>query len=252
MLKLSASVLVVAGVTGVSLLAAGEAPSTAGVAARAPVTSRPPAASQQPRTTARGAARAPASAAAPVSVPRAATHAPARPQLPAAAVTAPDCAAVGRHMAELMFDEFPSAKQFPAGKRAKFIALRSESEAQKCALEKWSPDRRQCLLGATDYDAKYACAEDGVATPDEVTSAPPELQCEAVAKHLAELTTAPGAKFDIIAKKLAQAGKAFDLDDARMQLTTQTKLECEEIPWSVSLRRCIANAKTHDETAGCW
>lgn len=249
--KLAVTALLVATVGGASLLSAGAGTSSKPTSARAASTAAASASVAVPAAAPKPSGSATASPPAkPAPAPTRPVTQPA-PRLPAASAV-PDCATVARHLAELTFYGFSSAKQMPAQKRDEFIRLRSASVAERCTTERWSDDRRSCAMGATDNDGALACREDAFITADELAKLPPELQCDAVAKHLADLATAPGAKFAIVAQKMSNAGKSFDLAKMKVQVQDQTRTKCEDLSWSVAMRRCIATSKTHDDTSKCW
>jgi RNA polymerase sigma factor (sigma-70 family) len=249
MLKLAVPALLVATVGGAGLLFADA--TTPKAAAPSPARTRStPIAVKPASTIVAPIAKPHATPAKPATT--APVSAPAAPRLPSATPRAATCAAVAQRLAEVRFDGFSSAKQMPAAKRQLFITARSSDLRKRCDAERWSEDRRICLMSATDSTDELACAEDMIATAEELAALPRELQCDAVAKHLTELATAPGAKFDVVAKKMAAMGKPFDLEQVKVQVRDQTRAQCDELPWSKTLRSCIVASKTHDDQSACW
>ena len=161
----------------------------------------------------------------------------------------PDCEAVARHMAELQFDALDRAHHFSRQKRDQFIGLRSPELVRHCTTEHWPEERRICVMGADDSDsARVDCVEGIVATSGELAGLPRELRCDLVAKHQVDLMTAPDGKLAAFVKK---PGAHLELDSLVDQLGVQVAAECERIPWSIEVRRCILASKTQHELGHC-
>jgi len=119
-----------------------------------------------------------------------------------------------------------------------------------CRTEAWSENRRVCIMDADDYDrANTDCTDEPVATAAEVAALPPNLRCDALAPHVMTLLTAPDGKFGIIKAKMPD--RAADIDKLVLELRDKLKTECDEMPWSVERRRCVAAAKNHAAYADC-
>jgi hypothetical protein len=152
-------------------------------------------------------------------------------------------------MAELQVDALDQTKQLPTAKRTKFIALRSSDVARRCTTQQWSDERRICVLAADDSEsARVDCVAGLVATPAELVAMPPELRCELVANHVAALVSAPDGKFGMIAK---HSGGKFDLKRVTEQMQDAQAAECDRIPWSLGVRRCIVASKTNQDMISC-
>jgi hypothetical protein len=164
----------------------------------------------------------------------------------------PDCAAVGTHLAAITLAGFSSAKALPQAKRDQFMALRTADLTKRCTTERWSEDRRVCASRATDWDDELACHEESLPTDEEIANAPRELQCDALAQHLADLATGPGGKFAIVQVKMAERGLPFDMAQVATQTRDDLRAKCDRIPWSLAIRTCAAAAKTYDESTHCW
>jgi RNA polymerase sigma factor (sigma-70 family) len=169
------------------------------------------------------------------------------PQLAPVTTTIPDCASVALHLAQLKFDKWFD-KQVPAEKYQNYTRALTE----RCKEERWSDERRACTMTLSDSDDELACHEGAIGTDEELADLPPELRCDALAQHLAALVTAPDGKFGIVVKKMADRGRVFDLQRVAVQVRDETREQCDRLPWSLSIRRCIAASKTHDETSRCW
>ncbi len=209
-----------------------------------------------PTATAGTASRAPTTRA-PAPTPgtnRAAPRAPAAPALSPAAPT-PTCEAVGRHMAEIQFGAFESAKTKLKGMRSQFLEKMAPAHAAKCTEQRWSEDRRTCAMGATDIEgAKYACADDGKVIGDvnEIAALPPELSCEAIGKHLAKLHTGPDGKLAMMAAKMKAAGATVELSVIADAWAEAQRKQCDELPYAATLRRCILASKDVATSTRCW
>jgi RNA polymerase sigma factor (sigma-70 family) len=186
------------------------------------------------------AASAPKSASKPTSVAkppastaatRASSSSATTPALTSTTTVAPDCAAAGKHMAELL----------AVPKVADALAA---NYTDKCKREQWSENMRLCIVDADDIRRAQIDCHDGVAaTANEVAALPAELRCGVLAKHVYALATGPDGKFTVFKKK--DPNHAADIDRMALSLAEGLEQECDERPWSVERRKCVAAAATH-------
>jgi RNA polymerase sigma factor (sigma-70 family) len=155
------------------------------------------------------------------------------PRLTAIASGAPatDCAAVGRHLAELEADATHGPDHRP-----------DDATCEKCAghyttmcdAQGWSLERRTCSLAAGDLFNAHLCAATQLITPSAPsTNVPAELQCSALGAH--------------IATTIQSAGMYTDIVDAPQQLDSA----CQLGGWSIELRKCFAAAKNVATLQAC-
>jgi hypothetical protein len=141
----------------------------------------------------------------------------------------------------------------PAQKKAAFETQISTKTLRECTEDRWSENMRLCIVDADDYlRAQSDCTDEVAATPAELEKLPAELGCSVLAKHVYDLASAPDAKFGIIKQKLAaDPDKLAQLerliDKGREQLAT----ECDERPWAIAKRTCIAAATTQEAYGAC-
>jgi RNA polymerase sigma factor (sigma-70 family) len=243
--KLSfATVLTTTAVAGIGLLAAG----TPGDRAR---TSASRAAARSPaKTSALSPGNAPpgSSSAQPAATP--VPIASAEPRLAVGQpVAVPSCATAAKHLAELWIAEF-DAEPIPPAKHAALVAERAKSRERWCEAEAWSETRRLCIVDADDYErSNIDCTDEPAATTAEVAALPPNLRCDVLAQHAPALMDAPDTKFGIL--KAAMPDRTAEIDKRLLELRDQVKTECDERPWSVEHRRCVAAAETHAAFTEC-
>jgi RNA polymerase sigma factor (sigma-70 family) len=233
--------------TATRLLSAGPAkpaaPSASTKPAAPPATAAP---ARAPVATSPSSPPAPAAKGAVVRAPAAPALAPATPP--------PTCEVVARHMAEIQFAKFESAKGNLRGIRTKFITQRSQDYTAHCTEEKWSEDRRICAMGATDIEgARYACADDSsMGDPKEIAALPPELSCDAVAKHLAKLHLGPDGKLALMVAKFQKAGHPIDATELGTKWAEGQRQQCDDLAWTPKRRRCIVASTDVATSAACW
>ena len=126
------------------------------------------------------------------------THAPSLPSLIAggdSATTAEsnDCAAVGRHLAELQADATHGPNHRPD--ETSFETCGSQYTSI-CDSEGWSAERRNCTLAAGDLINAHLCAGQ-VSSDPAPTSVPANLSCAILGPHIATTLQAAGMHADV-------------------------------------------------------
>jgi RNA polymerase sigma factor (sigma-70 family) len=234
MSKLAIAAVITASLGGAGLLAA---TTMRGGDAHAGTDGKAPAA-QGPRATATPTAEPPASCALDALRDRIAAgahgHAPGVPRLAShgsaaqATTAANDCAAVGRHLAELEADTTHGPTHRPDEETCERCAAHYSAQ---CESQGWSAERRNCSLAAADLINAHLCAGGVASGSTEV--AEPELQCAALASHMA--TTIQGAGLYTEVTDMAQ----------------QVEAACVLGGWPTELRQCLAQASSIAALQAC-
>lgn len=143
-----------------------------------------------------------------------------------------DCAAVGRHLAELEGD----TTHGPSNRPDEATCAQCASHYQTmCESESWSADRRSCTLAAGDLINAHLCAG-GAATASAAgkpTEVPPSLSCAVLGKSIATTVQAAGMHTDVT------------------DMPQQVEAACEMGGWSVELRQCFAAADSISKLQVC-
>ena len=140
-----------------------------------------------------------------------------------------DCAAVGKHLAELQADATHGPDQRPDDESLDTCGSQYQS---LCETQGWSADRRSCTLAAGDLINAHLCAGQ-VPASEPPTSVPAELACSVIGPHVASL--------------MQSAGFHQDMTDLPQQL----EAGCNIGNWSLELRGCFAAATTIDALKAC-
>ncbi len=140
-----------------------------------------------------------------------------------------DCAAVGRHLADLQADATHGPDRRPDEASAE--TCRSQY-ATICESESWSAERRACTLAAGDLINAHLCAGQ-VSSEPASGPIPSNLSCAVLGPQ--------------IAATLQAAGMHEDVTD----LPQQIEAACNVGTWSMDVRTCFANATTLDALEGC-
>jgi hypothetical protein len=172
------------------------------------------------------------------------------PTLPShAPLRVPDCNAVARHIYELTFAGLGSAT-FPAAKIAELKDAIVGKVAKACTDERWSENVRLCVVDADDFErARTDCTDEPAATADEVAALPPELGCTALAHHVDPLLK---SQFDPYKQKVAADPERVALVERLVVAKRQHMIaDCDQRPWAIEYRRCIAAATAYADIAAC-
>jgi RNA polymerase sigma factor (sigma-70 family) len=139
----------------------------------------------------------------------------------AVTVQASDCAAVGKHLADLEV----GTGQDPGEHCATDYASICESEG-------WSAERRACMVAADDLLNAHLCSSAAsTSAPGEVI--PPALACANVAAHIAPIVQG--------------AGMYADVPDFAQQVESA----CDDGEWSVTLRQCFVDGQAISDLHAC-
>lgn len=141
-----------------------------------------------------------------------------------------DCAAVGRHIAELEADATHGPDNRPDEATCETCAKHYKKQ---CENGNWSDERRNCTLAAGDLINAHLCAGTRPAATETPTNIPASLSCAVISQHIA--TTAQAAGFH------------DDITD----LPQQIQSACDMGTWSIELRSCFAAAETIDALQAC-
>lgn len=122
----------------------------------------------------------------------------------------------------------------------------------KCTSQQWSENVRLCIVDADDYQrAKIDCTDEPSATTAEIAALPAHLKCDVLAQHVYTLANGPDGKFALIKKKLVNEPERAQLDRMAIALRGELVDECEQRPWTVERRTCVAASKTHAAYGDC-
>lgn len=149
----------------------------------------------------------------------------------AAAHMSNDCAAVGRHLAELEGDATHGPDNRPDEATCDQCASHYRGA---CENEGWSEERRNCTLAAADLINAHLCAG-GVPKPaqDLPANIPPLMMCQPLAQHIGAIAQGAGFHADVA------------------DLPQQIQAACEMGTWSLDLRQCFAAATTLPALEAC-
>jgi RNA polymerase sigma factor (sigma-70 family) len=173
----------------------------------------------------------------------AAKNAPALPSLAtlfggagaatASTAGATDCAAVGRHLAELEADATHGPSDRP-----------DEATCEKCAGHyttqcesgDWSLERRTCTLAAADLVNAHLCAGNPakVSADTKPAEIPANLTCTALGAHIGPIVD------------------AAHLYPGVSDMAQQIDAACEMANWTLELRQCFAASTTVDGLKDCF
>lgn len=143
-----------------------------------------------------------------------------------------DCAAVGRHLAELEADTTHGPSDRPDEATCDECAAFYKATCEK---QNWSNERKSCTLAAADLINAHLCATGATtAAAEKPSSVPATLTCATLAPHIA--TTAQ------------RAGMHADVPD----LAQQIEAACDMGAWSIELRRCFAAATSVADLETCF
>ena len=110
-------------------------------------------------------------------------------------------------------------------------------------------------MSLTTTDDQLACKPNAIGMDDDLKQLPRELQCDAVAHHLTQLASKPGGSFEFISAHMAKSGYPLDAGHVKAmadKTRADRQARCEELPWSVAIRRCLLASRTESETTTCW
>jgi RNA polymerase sigma factor (sigma-70 family) len=196
------------------------------------------------------------------------SSAPAGTALGSLAMTAPDCATVAQHMAEVMFEQ-PEPSDHP-GSEEKLDHLTS-----LCTDQHWSDAYRSCVLGAADgYSIIFGCARfqiEGVldnapgsgsgsghmlVLPSRTAAVAPttDLTCAGLAAHAGVLTSPdPAALESALASQPETMRDAFRnaLAKSATRMRTSVETTCNTTAWTEQHRHCVAAATTVELLLAC-
>lgn len=142
-----------------------------------------------------------------------------------------DCAAVGRHLAELEGDTTHGPDHRPDPATCDKCAAHYTNE---CETQAWSDERRSCTLAAADLINAHLCAGGVRPTPDKSpTNVPPNLACKPLSQHLAAIAQSAGMHSDVA------------------DFPQQIEAACDLGSWSLELRQCFAGATTLSALEAC-
>ncbi len=136
-----------------------------------------------------------------------------------------DCAAVGRHLAELEAD----TTHGPATRPDEATCEKCASHyANQCESQAWTAERRTCALAAGDLVNAHLCAGDAKLTTsaEKPNDVPAALTCTALAKHIADTVQSAGIYTDVT------------------DMPQQVEAACEMGNWAIELRRCFEAASS--------
>lgn len=245
--------LVVAGATllaGFGLLSA-DAPKRP-AAKTAPPTAAPAAAARRPTPAATSAPASPSTATA-ATAPTVSVRIDGGPTLTVAggtAIAVPDCATVARHMADLSIARAERGTTMSTDKRDEISAAIVAKVTAACEADAWTEDHRLCVADADDYErARIDCTDDPVATPDEVAALPADQRCDVLARHIHDLATAPGGTYSWFKHKAPE--HAAQIDKLALAARDDLATECDQMPWSVARRTCVARSTTERAANAC-
>ncbi|HEX5062988.1 MAG TPA: sigma-70 family RNA polymerase sigma factor [Kofleriaceae bacterium] len=140
-----------------------------------------------------------------------------------------DCAAVGRHLAELQADTTHGPNAQPDEESFETCGAHY---AANCESEHWSVDQRNCTLAAGDLINAHLCA--GQVPQQAPTSVPANLSCAVLGPQIAATIQAAGMHEDVT------------------DLPQQVEAACDVGSWSMELRTCFAAASSIDTLKGCF
>lgn len=138
-----------------------------------------------------------------------------------AAAATTDCAAVGRHLAELEADATHGPEQRPDDATCEQCA---SHYSRQCEADAWSAERRSCALAAADLVNAHLCAGGAKVAPGKQVEIPANLACSVLGQH--------------IATTVQTAGLYPDVKD----MPKQVEAACDAGKWPLELRQCFAAA----------
>lgn len=146
------------------------------------------------------------------------------------ALTTNDCAAVGRHLAELEGDATHGPNNRPDPDTCDKCAAHYTND---CETGAWSEERRNCTLAAADLINAHLCAGGARIQRETPTSVPPNLACKRLGQHLGAIAQGAGMHADVA------------------DFPQQIEAACDLGSWSLELRQCFAAATTLGALEAC-
>ena len=124
----------------------------------------------------------------------------------------------------------------------------SPRRAASASWKKWSDDQKLCYATADDYDrAMIDCAGSVAATAAELETLPARLRCDAVVGHWTALIAS-----ELRGKNANATTEVKDMVEqfiaGRQRINMRS---CEQTPWTVERRGCVADAKTAEAAHVC-
>lgn len=177
------------------------------------------------------------------------------PTLPAGSATieVPTCEAVATHMSGLALAKLDKVGKMQAKKRAVLEERFLSALLRDCKANAWSENVRLCMTDADDYEqAQNECTDEHAATAEEIAGLPPELQCSALAEHYYTLANAPDGRFTMYKQKVAQyADRIPKIESLALAAKANVAKRCDQGPWSIDHRKCVAAAATEAAYDAC-